>query len=260
MDREICSRSAVERYALNMMDRQQECLFQEHLDSCAECREYLSRIRVVSEIVREQEAAAKRPLRHLYAWTAVAACIATVVVLSFYFQQSNGAPETTLAVVTDTVAAGSETTDSVPVRKEAVRSPGNDNVAVITPPATTSAKPTPPLAADSTSRAGELRIDRVSKATNEVVATPPEMIYPLHESVVAFNSAAGEPFAFRWSGNRHYVLRLNEAGADSSEVVTRKGHGEFCELTPEEITRYRRLDWTIEFEGARFTGRIIVLK
>jgi len=50
----ICSRTSVERYLLNKMTPDEETLFQNHLDSCNDCTDYLNIIRNVAGIGKDE--------------------------------------------------------------------------------------------------------------------------------------------------------------------------------------------------------------
>lgn len=116
-DNTICSRTSVERYLLNKMTPDEETLFQNHLDTCNDCRDYLDIIRNVAGICKDEmpdmavnipkipKSKVITPIKKLSAaihlpvsmrWVMLAACLIPVCVIIFNrFFREPGIPHST---------------------------------------------------------------------------------------------------------------------------------------------------------------------
>lgn len=90
-NKEICGKKQVESYLLNQMTEEEETLFQEHLAQCESCCKYLTEIRTLASIVREEDLYMETPFvkrktnQGLGYWSSVAACILFLIGLSTFW-------------------------------------------------------------------------------------------------------------------------------------------------------------------------------
>ena len=90
----VCSPLQAERYLLNRMTTNEEDMFQQHLEHCGGCRDYLAQVRMLSAIIggedstalaeEESETALRRRLK-MPAVLTMAAALALLVVFSLYW-------------------------------------------------------------------------------------------------------------------------------------------------------------------------------
>lgn len=91
----MCSTAQADRYLLNRMSAEEEDSFQEHLEQCASCSDYLKRVRTLSSLISGEEATAyeeefeaatqlRRRLK-LRTQLSVAAAIALLLSVSLYW-------------------------------------------------------------------------------------------------------------------------------------------------------------------------------
>jgi hypothetical protein len=90
----VCSPLQAERYLLNRMTANEEDRFQQHLEHCSICREYLKRVRTLSALIGDEDSssleeaesgpALRRRLRTSSA-IAIAASLALLLVFSLYW-------------------------------------------------------------------------------------------------------------------------------------------------------------------------------
>ncbi|MDR1919943.1 MAG: zf-HC2 domain-containing protein [Tannerellaceae bacterium] len=90
-----CSRIQTERYLLNRLSAEEETRFQEHLETCQDCRRYVDSVRTLSALMggdelhyaTHQRAEPRKTARLLSLWPyiSVAASVLLLVGISFYW-------------------------------------------------------------------------------------------------------------------------------------------------------------------------------